>query len=122
MGDENVDTSSPERLSHIIGEFPNLVVIAAHFGGYQMWDRSLKHLVGKAVYFDTSSSLWKLDRDKALEMICCHGVDRILFGTDYPMWDHKEELERLLALGLTGEELEKVLWKNACSLLKIQLV
>jgi predicted TIM-barrel fold metal-dependent hydrolase len=38
------------------------------------------------------------------------------------MWDHKEELERLLALGLTGEELEKVLWKNACSLLKIQLV
>jgi len=33
MGDQNQDSSSPLRLARIIDKFPDLVVIAAHFGG-----------------------------------------------------------------------------------------
>ena len=95
-GDENQDSSSPERLAGILDKFTKLVVIAAHFGGYQMWDESMKYLVGRNVYMDTSSSLAFLEPSEATEMIRKHGVDKFLFGTDFPMWNHKQELERFL--------------------------
>ena len=38
MGDEKKDSSSPVRLARVLDMFPELVVIAAHFGGYRMWD------------------------------------------------------------------------------------
>jgi len=117
MGDENKTSSSPERLARVLDMFPGLTVIAAHFGGYMMWDESMKYLVGRNLYFDTSSSLWKLDRIKALDIIRKHGAGRILFGTDYPMWSHQDELQRFLKLGLTNEENELILWKNASKLL-----
>jgi len=119
MGDTEKTSSSPVRLANIIKKFPNLTIIAAHLGGYQMWDDSLKYLVGKNIYFDTSSSLAILDAKKATEIIRKHGVEKVLFGTDYPMWSHEEELERFYKLDLTDEERELILWKNASSLLKI---
>jgi uncharacterized protein len=60
-----------------------------------------------------------LHKDKVTEMIKAHGADKVLFGTDYPMWSHEEELERFYSLGLTDEERELILWKNAAKLLGI---
>jgi len=117
MGDENRDTSSPKRLSVVLDRFPYLVLIAAHLGGYQMWDESLRLLAGRNLYLDTSSSLEFLEPAKALEIIRKHGVDRVLFGTDYPMWKHEDELERFARLELTPAERELILWKNAARLL-----
>ena len=42
----------------------------------------------------------------------------MLFGTDFPMWDPVEELERFDMLGLTGNDRDAVLYKNALELLK----
>ncbi len=120
MGDENRTSSSPERLSVIIEKFPNLTIIAAHLGGYQMWDDSLKYLVGKNIYLDTSSSLAIIDKEKATYIIRKHGVNKILFGSDYPMWSHEEELQRFYSLELTDEERKLILCDNALSLLGIE--
>lgn len=117
MGDENQDSSSPERLAGILDKFPKLVVIAAHFGGYQMWDESMKYLVGRNVYMDTSSSLAFLEPSEATEMIRKHGVDKFLFGTDFPMWNHKQELERFFTLNLSEKEKQMILYDNASGLL-----
>lgn len=119
MGDENKDSSSPLRLARILDRFPNLVVIAAHLGGYQMWDDSAKYLVGRNLFMDTSSSLAYLDSKKAVEMIRCHGVNKILFGTDFPMWGHQEELNRFLSLELTDNEKKAILYDNAAKLLDL---
>ncbi len=121
MGDVNSDASSPIRLARILDKFPGLVVIAAHFGGYQMWDLSCRHLIGKRLYMDTSSSLAYISPEKAVDMIRRHGVDKMLFGSDYPMWDHKEELERFLRLELTEEERRAILFSNAKKLLELSL-
>ncbi|MDP4094307.1 MAG: amidohydrolase family protein [Bacillota bacterium] len=121
MGDENKTSSSPEKLVKVMDRFPRLTFIAAHFGGYSMWDESIRYLVGRNVYFDTSSSLFKLDYKKAIHIIREHGIGKILFGTDYPMWPHDEELERFLKLELTDEERELILWKNASRLLNIEI-
>ncbi|HEX9059894.1 MAG TPA: amidohydrolase family protein [Clostridia bacterium] len=120
MGDENKDSSTPKRLSNVIKLFPNLTVIAAHFGGYQMWDDSIEYLVGKNLYFDTSSTLAILEKEKVTNIIRRHGVEKILFGTDYPMWSHEEELQRFYNLELTDEERELILWKNASKLLNLE--
>lgn len=113
MGDENKDSSSPHRLSRIINMFPRLTVIAAHLGGYQMWDEACECLIGRNVYMDTSSSLYFLAPEKAVRMIRAHGVEKVFFGSDYPMWDHEEELERFLKLELTEDERKAILAGNA---------
>lgn len=116
-GDYRYDYSGPQRIAHVLEKHPTLKVVAAHFGGYTQWAESEKYLVGKNVWFDTSSSLWKLTPDEAMRMIRNHGVEKMLFGVDYPMWDHKEELERFNQLPLTQEEREAILYKNAVDLL-----
>ena len=120
MGDANVTSSSPKRLSKILKQFPNLVVIASHLGGYSMWDESMEYLVGKNVYFDTSSSLAFLAPETATNIIRSHGTDKVLFGSDYPMWLPGDELKRFLALGLSNEENEKILYSNAAKLFGVE--
>lgn len=45
-------------------------------------------------------------------------MDRVLFGSDYPMWTPNEEVQRFLALPLTDGEKEKILWTNHLNLLE----
>ena len=116
-GDARFDFSGPKRIAHLLEKHPDLTVVAAHFGGYTEWGKSQEYLVGKNCYFDTSSTLWKLDYKTALEMIRAHGADKFLFGSDYPMWKHDDEFERFNKLELTEQEKELILYKNAANLL-----
>lgn len=116
VGDKNVDYSSPLRIRRIADKFPRLKIIAAHLGGYSAWDDAEKYLVGQNVYFDTSSSIQFMSFDRAVNIIRTHGVDKCLFGTDFPMHNPKKVLERFFALGLTEEENRKILWDNAAAL------
>jgi len=120
MGDATRTNSHPKRLLKLLDAFPNLIVIAAHLGGYMMWDESLAYLVGKNVYFDTSSSLFKLSTKEALKIIRKHGVEKVLFGCDYPMWSHEYELEKFKSLNLTEQEQNLILSENACKLLDLK--
>ena len=116
-GDSRYDFSGPARIAHVLDKHPDLTVIAAHFGGYTEWDKAMELLAGRNVYFDTSSTLWKLPVEKADAMIKRHGYQKILFGSDFPMWDHAQELERFNQLNLTSAEREAVLGGNAARLL-----
>lgn len=114
MGDNRYDYSKPYRLANILDRFPNLIFIAAHLGGYTAWDEALDTYIGNpSVYLDTSSSLTFMPPEKAVKIIRTHGVDRVFFGTDFPMWQHKYELDLLYKLGLEEDELDKILYGNA---------
>ena len=119
-GDENVDSSSPKRLRHVHDMFPRLKMIAAHLGGYSAWDDSEKYLVGEDVYFDTSSTLQAIDPKQAIRIIRSHGIERCMFGTDYPMHYQDKVIEMFLKLGFSDDELYKLLWKNAHDFLGIE--
>lgn len=118
MGDKNLDYSSPVRLARVLDKFPDLKVIAAHLGGYDRWEESKKYIVGRNVYLDTSSSLWRLSPIEATEIIKKHGVDKVVFGTDYPITNHTDELKRFEKLDLNQEERNKILYQNAMNLFK----
>lgn len=117
VGDKKLDYSNPERLAKVLEKFPEHKFVAAHMGGYSVWDKEAKSLVGKNVWFDTSSTMWEVSPEKMVQMIRAHGADKVLFGTDYPAVSLIEEANRIETLDLTEEEKEQIFHKNAEKLL-----
>lgn len=120
-GDQRYDWSAPARMEVVARRFPGLTCIAAHFGGYNHWQDVERYRDLPNVWFDTSSTLFKLPRQRALELLELLGAHRFLFGTDFPMWDHKEELERFLSLGLSEEVRDDILYRNFRRLFRVAL-
>lgn len=118
-GDYRYDFDNPERIAHVIDEFPKLTVLAAHFGGWLLYDRAVDALLDKNCYLDCSSSCLYTGKRRFKELIRTFGAERIVFGTDFPMWNPRVEVNNLLDLGLTEEELELIFYKNAEKILKM---
>lgn len=118
-GDPTRTYSQPQKLAKVLEIFPDMKIIAAHMGGYSAWEDARKYLYGKNVYLDTSSTLFSFTPEEAADMIRSHGIDKVLYGTDYPMWTHKDELKRFMAIPLTDNERNAILYENAAKLLQI---
>lgn len=113
IGDNRYDYSSPERLMNVVKRFPKLTVIGAHLAGWSMWDKGAELFAGSGIYADCSSSLYAMSPEHAVELIRKLGADRVMWGTDYPMWSAKDELERFNRLPLTDRERRLILSENA---------
>jgi len=112
-GDHRTEFSKPYRLKNVLDKFPNLDVIAAHFGGWSEWDDGAKILAGhKNVYVDTCSSQYAMSPEKVVELIHAFGIDNVFFGTDYPMWLPEDEIRMLRNLPLSEDEFEKIFHLN----------
>lgn len=119
-GDNRYDFSNPNRLVPILDIYKDLVVIGAHFGGYTIWDEAVeKYKDFENFYVDVSSSIMYIGCDKAVELIRKYGVEKVLFGTDYPMWNPNEELTRFLSLDLSDNEKDMILSKNAKKIFRL---
>ena len=112
MGDDRYDYSAPERLANLIRQVPDLIAIGAHFGGYRAWDRASAQTLPENVFYDTSSSLMFLGKERALDLLDKMGPHRFLFGTDFPMWTPEKELQRFLDLGLDESTRDRILYGN----------
>ena len=120
-GDNRYDYDGPQRIIKLHANFPKLQIICAHFGGWGEWDRALELLPGQeGLLFDTSSSLYKWPAEKATEAVHRFGVENMLYGTDYPMWEPAGELERFMRMRLTDREREDILWNNAARLFGLE--
>lgn len=113
MGDPRYDYSHPAKLRHILELFPRLRVIAAHFGGYGMYETAYDLLHDKDCIFDVSSSLMFMPEGIAETYINKYGAQRMAFGTDYPLWDPITETKRFLQLKLTDSQFEQIGYKTA---------
>ncbi|MGN1346462.1 MAG: amidohydrolase family protein [Eubacteriales bacterium] len=116
MGDSRPEYRFSEagKLVDVLEQFPSLVVVAAHLGGYTAWDDAMEKLAGREnVWYDTSSALWAMTPERSDEIIHRLGYDKVMFGTDYPIVRTKTELERFFRLHLTDRQREDILWNNA---------
>ncbi len=118
-GDYRYDYSHPKRLVKVLDNFPNLTVVAAHFGGWSIFDLALEYLEKKNCYLDTSSSIAMIGERRAQELIRLYGADRIVFGTDFPMWRTEDELAHFEKMSLNDEERELIFRTNAERILGI---
>lgn len=119
MGDQRYDYSHPARLRKVLDLFPKLRVIAAHFGGYTMYDIAAEELKDKDCFFDVSSSLMFMEEGVAEKYINRHGAERFVYGSDYPMWNPVVEMERFQQLKLTDAQKEQIAHITAEQLLGI---
>ncbi|MBR5388904.1 MAG: amidohydrolase family protein [Clostridia bacterium] len=128
------DFSSPAMAREICREIKPSRFVMAHTGGWQYWDDVKKYLCGEALYFDTAFSVGNfyyrddfdenlkkpvLGKEEFLEIIRAHGVDKVLFGTDSPWADQKDQIEFMKSLPLKESEKENILGGNAAKLLGI---
>lgn len=113
VGDENTDSSSPARLYKALDKVPHLKAIAAHMGGYLVWDEAEDILYGTDIYFDTSDVLLVLSPEKVTSQIRKHGADKILFGSDYPLRSTYTAFKTFETLDLTDEEKKMIYYSNA---------
>jgi uncharacterized protein len=110
--------STPERLGKVHRDFPSLRMVVAHMGGEAVFDETERHLLGRDIFMDTSFVLRVMPPDLLKRFMKNHPVEKILFGSDSPWTDQKEELHFLLELPyLSEKEKGKITGGNAIKLL-----
>jgi len=110
--------AAPEMLARLLDAVDGVKMIAAHLGGWLEWENSLNCLAGReGLYLDTSSSLERMPRELAVALIEKHGAGQVVFGSDSPWEDMREERARVEALGLPDDSTQRILWRNAARLL-----
>ena len=104
IGYPNPVHCTPERLLRVLDLFDDAPVVAAHFGGWLLWDSVLEDLCGTKVYLDTAFSSGKMPPDYAKELIKTHGADKVLLGSDMPWSDTLDEVRFVQSLDLSAED------------------
>jgi len=111
-----------ERFYELILSFPSLPVILAHWGGgfpfYELMPEVAKAMT--SVYYDTAASPFLYSRKIyaiATEIV---GVEKILFGTDFPLISPRRYYQELEASGLSKQDREKILGLNFSRLIEKQ--
>jgi len=86
--------TTPERLGYLVKSFPEIDFVAAHMGGLAApFPEIEKHLQPQDnLYLDTSNAAHVLSANEFLRLLKHHGPERIIFGTDWPWFGHKEEI------------------------------
>jgi predicted TIM-barrel fold metal-dependent hydrolase len=112
---------TPEHLYPLIQRFPGLKIVCAHWGGglpfYSLMPEVKTAL--ENVYFDSAASPFLYTSQVYAETARLAGIDKILFGSDYPLLNPQRILNEISALKLTEEQSKKILSENATTLLNI---
>ena len=113
----------------LVRDFPDNTFILAHWGGgipfYELNRRLAKQM--KNVYYDTAASPLLYDKRVYRSVCDIVGADRVLWGTDYPLFTHpwiekrpnfQHDLDDARTSGLSPLELARVLGENTRRLLR----
>ncbi len=111
--------SHPKHLKEALPRFKGAPVVAAHLGGWRMWDEVEEYLVGEDVYLDTSMTNGIIDDEQMVRIIKNHTPDKILFATDSPWSYLNEAIDYINSLPLSQEDKDKIFSGNARKLLNI---
>ncbi len=114
--------TTPDKLCRFIQNFPDNVIICAHWGGGLPF-YTLMPEVGQAlqnVYYDTAASLFLYKQDIFGVAARLVGPDKILFATDYPLISPRRLLAQVEASGLEAGDQALILGGNAVRLFSIQ--
>jgi hypothetical protein len=111
------DHALPPAFKKIHASFPRLRIVAAHMGGWRVWDDVEKHMLELPVYFDTSAVRELMAPEEFLRLARKHGTERLLFGTDSPWFDQDADVKWIDSMKLTQAEKERIFFRNAEALL-----
>jgi predicted TIM-barrel fold metal-dependent hydrolase len=115
----DVQYSHPKEFESVLDAFEGLKIVIAHFGN-DYFDDSIR--ISKSFpnsFFDTSGAIStflveeSISDEKAIEIIHELGVNKVLFGSDFP-WSHPgRDMERIVNMGFKEWEMERIFHRNA---------
>lgn len=112
---------TPERLYALIAAYPDITHVCAHWGGglpfYALMPEVKEAL--RNVFFDSAASPFLYVPEVYKRVSELVGVDRVLFGSDYPLLPQGRLLREIDSLDLSPETKEQILSGNARRLLGI---
>ena len=109
---------TPKRLRHALEYVHGDHIIAAHMGGFELWDEVERELVGTPILLDTALTANRIPPEQYRRIIRAHGAQRVLFGSDSPWEDPHETLRYVRSLGLTADEQAQIESGNALRILR----
>ena len=111
------------QIYNMVKRFPENRIILAHLGGgiffYNLLKKEVKETL-KNVYFDTAASPFLYDIDIYPYAIKLAGMDKILFGSDFPLLKPARYFKDFEKSGLLKKELESICGLNAKGLLNLE--
>ena len=110
----------PELVKKVIDKVGHDKFVLAHYGGHKQWTEVYDLLAGKDVYFDTAFTLHEITETLFKKILDKHGEDMVLFATDCPWRDIKDDVSVLKSYNLSAVTEEKIFYKNALKLLNIK--
>jgi uncharacterized protein len=120
--------AEPAAFADMLRRFPDLTVVLAHLGGGRWQQTAELARAFPHVSFDLCEIIdWtgapNAPSDQQLAaLIRDVGVDRVVFGTDFPWYDLDHTVERVMELPLLSrEEKEKILGANAVRILGLSV-
>jgi len=109
------------QIYRLIKRFPKNKIVLAHWGGgiffYSLLKKEVRNRL-KNVFVDTAASPFLYDPliyELAIKLI---GVEKILFGSDYPLLPPSRYFDELEEAGLTSSQVDHICGENARLLLK----
>ncbi len=109
----------PQKVRKVIESVDHKKFVLGHYGAHKQWQETLDLLCDLDVFFDTAYTLHEIDEKTFKEILLKHGANKILFATDCPWRDIKDDLEILKSFNLSQDVMNKILYKNALELLEI---
>ncbi len=110
------------QIYNLIKRFPNNKIILAHWGGgiffYSLLKKEVKQSL-ENIWFDTAASPFLYDPD-IYDMASYLGLNgKVLLGTDYPLLLPARYFKEMEKSGISDEEKDNILGKNALKLLNL---
>ncbi len=107
----------PSTFAKVADAFQGAPVVLAHMGGILIEQKEIDLLPQLPIYVDTA--LWSrfMSRDAFLKLVDLIGLERVLFGTDYPYDNLVDCVKHIHALPFSDQEQEQLFSGNALGLL-----
>lgn len=112
---------TPKEICKIAQNFPDNKLVFAHFGGGLPFYELMKELGTSLsnVYYDTAAGIY-LYKPEVFRVFREIGIlHKVLFGSDFPLLSIGRYKAYFEKSGLSDDELDLVLGKNACRLLNL---
>lgn len=110
------------QIYRLVRRYPANKIILAHWGGglffYSLLKKEVKESLGN-IWFDTAASPLLYDIDIWQYAVALAGVEKILFGTDYPLLKPQRYFKELEKSGLSKPDVRKICGGNAAQLFRV---
>ncbi len=107
------EVGRPIYIDRVALDFPDLAIVGGHIG-YPWTEEAIAVATKHAnFYIDTSAYTIKRYPPELIRFLQTNGMEKVMFGTNYPMITPAQALDGLESIGLSKEAEAKFLGENA---------